>query len=96
MSFIRNWVERRAMRRKVDWRDCVWSPQKSAEKAWKESFVRRHMEIFRIQSEQQLRILAHEAEMGALLQEANRKLHAKAMQEYQHQYEIYRTRRGKE
>jgi hypothetical protein len=30
--WLSNWIERRKLRRKVDWHDCVWSPQKAAEK----------------------------------------------------------------
>lgn len=86
--------ERRQARRKVDWRDCIWSPKKAAEKRLRETLAEHYREMFRLQTEAQLRQLAEQMSAAQILRAATHAQNERALREYRLQYEIARKRMG--
>jgi hypothetical protein len=46
---ISRFFARRELRKKVDWKDCAWSPQKAAEKRFMQMLVEQRMALFKAQ-----------------------------------------------
>jgi hypothetical protein len=96
LAWIKTFLARRDLRRKVDWQSCIWSPQKAGEKRFKENLVRHYKELIGIETEYQVRQLAQQMQAGQILRIASQRQHEKAMAEYRRQYEqqvaIHRAR----
>jgi hypothetical protein len=90
MGWLRTFFARREMRSKVNWNTCIWSPQKAAEQRFKENLVRHHKELFRIQTDAQIRQLA-QMRTEQILKYANHAQYQKAMIDYELAFHRART-----
>lgn len=87
LSLIRQWLSRREMRRKVAWSDCVWSPQKAAEKRMAAYMVDQYQRAIGIQLREAERQAMESMRIAQLIRMQTIASHERAIATYRHAYE---------